>query len=1154
MVQFVKLRVTGFKSFVDPTELMIERGTTGIVGPNGCGKSNLVEALRWVMGETSAKRMRGGGMDDVIFGGSSSRPARNLAEVQLHMDNGRRDAPAGFNDFDEIEIVRRIEREKGSDYRVNGKGVRAKDVQLFFADLASGAASTALVSQGRVGAIVNAKATDRRHLLEEAAGIAGLHARRHEAELRLRAAETNLERLDDVIGTLDNQLAGLRKQARQATRYRNIAEQLRRTEALLLHLDAEAARAALRAARERLAAAEEQVAGLTEQAARAATLQAEAANALPPLRAAAAETSAALQRLLLEREGLDREERQLAEAIRAAEQRLSQLLADLERSQAQSRDAGEALERLEAERAELAGAVEGEAAARATAEAEKAARAADAQAAEEAVTELSGQLAADEARATALERRVGEVGERIARLQDRLAAAARDREKLEAERAAATDLEAANAALAEAEAGLERARAEAEQAEAGLAAARSAEAEGRQVLQSQEAAQQKIEAEIAALSAVLNPGDTDIWPPVVEAVGVEPGYETALGAALGDDLLHPTDEAAPVHWETLPAFARPPALPEGVRPLDQVVRGAPALARRLSQVGVVADAAQGARLQSQLAPGQRLVTRDGALWRWDGLTAKADAPSAAAVRLEQKNRLADLEEELRVQARGLAATRQAHAELAAAAEAAAQAERATREAQRAAYAEANRARETRSQLAAKLSATDSKLQALEETRLRLEADLAEAREAHGAAERDRAALPDLAAVRQRLAALRADLAETRGALSQADAALQGLLREFQQRAERLRGIAREGEAWQRRAEEARSHAADLAQRRAGIDEELAGLKAQPALLADRRERLAAAVGTAETQRKQAADALAEGERRLAEGDRVLKHAEQALGAAREERVRAEGAVEQGQQTLANVATRAQERLEVRLEGLPFLAELKDDQALPPHDQVEAKVQRLIRERDNIGPVNLRAEAEAAELEQQIEGMQNERADLVAAIARLRQGISSLNREGRERLLAAFEKVDAKFSELFTRLFGGGTAHLKLTESDDPLEAGLEIMASPPGKRLQVLSLLSGGEQALTALSLLFAVFLVNPAPICVLDEVDAPLDDSNVDRFVSLVDELAHELETRFLIVTHHRLTMARVDRLFGVTMSERGVSQLVSVDLEAAEALKESA
>ena len=644
-----------------------------------------------------------------------------------------------------------------------------------------------------------------------------------------------------------------------------------------------------------------------------------------------------------------------------------------------------------------------------------------------------------------------------------------------------------------------------------------------------------------------------MWPPVVESLAVEPGIETALGAALGDDLLQPTDEAAPVHWETLPALTAPPALPEGVRPLSEAVRGAPALARRLSQVGVVADAAQGARLQAQLAPGQRLVSREGALWRWDGLTAKADAPTAAAVRLAQKNRLADLHEELRDGDKALAGAQESFAELKAAAEAAAQSERATREAQRAAYAEANRARETRSQLVAKLSASDSKLQALEETRQRLESDLAEAREAKAEAETDRAALPDLAAARARIGELRGVLAERRSALSEAEAQVQALLRESQQRSNRAHAIGREMEAWRRRAEEATAHAEELQGRRTEIDAELNELKARPVELAASRDSLADSIAQAEATRKAAADGLASGETKLAEADRVLKQAEQALAAAREERVRAEGAVEQGEQGLANISARVQERLEADIEQLLDLAEVKPDQALPPRDQVEIKVQRLIRERENLGAVNLRAEAEASELEQQIEGMQNERADLVAAIARLRQGISSLNREGRERLLAAFEQVNAKFGELFTRLYGGGTAHLKLTESEDPLDAGLEIMASPPGKRLQVLSLLSGGEQALTALSLLFAVFLVNPAPICVLDEVDAPLDDNNVDRFVTLVDELAQELDTRFLVVTHHRLTMARVDRLFGVTMSERGVSQLVSVDLEAAEALREA-
>ncbi|MCH8037215.1 MAG: recombinase RecF [Proteobacteria bacterium] len=318
--------------------------------------------------------------------------------------------------------------------------------------------------------------------------------------------------------------------------------------------------------------------------------------------------------------------------------------------------------------------------------------------------------------------------------------------------------------------------------------------------------------------------------------------------------------------------------------------------------------------------------------------------------------------------------------------------------------------------------------------------------------------------------------------------------------------------------------------------------------------MAERIGHAEVLRKEAADRLAEGETSLAAADRALKAEEQALGTAREERVRAEGAVAQAAQGLANTTEKLRERLNCALDQVLEIAEVDPSQELPPREQVEATLARLTRERDNMGPVNLRAEAEAKELDAQITGMQSERADLVAAIGRLRQGIASLNREGRERLLAAFERVNEHFTELFVRLFGGGRAHLKLTEADDPLEAGLEILASPPGKRLQVLSLLSGGEQALTALSLLFAVFLTNPAPICVLDEVDAPLDDANVDRFCSLLEELSRSQTTRFLVITHHRMTMARVDRLFGVTMGERGVSQLVSVDLGAAEGLRESA
>ncbi|HET8726784.1 MAG TPA: AAA family ATPase, partial [Alphaproteobacteria bacterium] len=396
-MQFTKLRLSGFKSFVDPTELMIDQGITGIVGPNGCGKSNLVEALRWVMGETSAKRMRGAEMDDVIFGGTSDRPPRNLAEVVLLVDNSSRTAPAAFNHMDDLEISRRIERGEGSDYRINGKSVRARDVQLVFQDNGSGANSAALVSQGRVGALINAKPTERRLLLEEAAGITGLHSRRHEAELRLRAAEENLTRLQDVIGAMETQLSGLKKQARQASRYRNLSERIRRTEAVVLHLRWLAAEAALRQARAGYGANENAVREHMLAVGRATTEQAEAAASVPPLRQTEAEAAAALQRLVLAREGLDAEERRVRDAQAEAERRLEQILGDLERERSLSADAAEALARLAEERARLAAAQEGEAAAEAAAEAELEEAGAAVGVLDEELTALTEKVAADEA-------------------------------------------------------------------------------------------------------------------------------------------------------------------------------------------------------------------------------------------------------------------------------------------------------------------------------------------------------------------------------------------------------------------------------------------------------------------------------------------------------------------------------------------------------------------------------------------------------------------------------------------------------------------------------------------------------------------------------------------------------------------------------------
>lgn len=1153
MVQFTNLRLSGFKSFVDPTDLVIQRGITGIVGPNGCGKSNLVEALRWVMGETSAKRMRGGEMDDVIFSGSANRPARNLAEVTVVLDNSARNAPAMFNDHETLEVVRRIERGSGSAYRVNGKEVRARDVQLLFADSATGAHSTAMVSQGRIGALINAKPTDRRALLEEAAGITGLHSRRHEAELRLRAAETNLERLDDVIATLESQLAGLKKQARQATRYRNIAEQIRRHEAVALHLEREAARAALAEAETQLQAAEAEVGRLTQSAAECAREQAEAAGALPELRQDEAAAAAALQRLLVDRDNLEREEARVAAAQQAAEERRSQLDGDRARAAAASQDAAAAQTRLDEERQNLEDATAQEAEALGRAETALTEASETVEAREAALGTLAERIASDEARAAALKRRIAELTARLERRRNEAANVARQRAALEGERIPDAEIAAAAAAIEAAESELETARGQGETAEAALAQARAAEAEAGEAWRDAEARRAKLEAEAAALAALLEPTGGS-GKPLVDSISVAPGFETALGSALGDDLEVSEDAQTPIHWRTLPPYDAAPELPAEVQPLSHRVQGSPALLRRLSQIGVVPDEETGARLQPRLVPGQRLVTRDGALWRWDGYTVRAGAKTSASLRLEQRNRLSEVRTALagaEDSARGASA---AHQDSRAAVERAVAEERAAREALRTAFATVNTARQRHGEIGQKAAAVLSRLDTLDETARRLTAEIAEDETALAADNEEAAALPDLEIARQQLAELRGRLNEERGEQARCRSALDRLQREAAERRTRLAAIAEEKASWERRRTDAEHHLAEIAERLEATRREIDELATRPAELAAGREGLATQIEASEQRRRDAADALARGDTRLAEADRALKTAEQTLAAARETRVRAEGGVAQATQSHDNVVARIRERLECAPEALLEIAEVDPGQDLPSAEEVEAKLARLTRERENIGPVNLRAETEAREVDQQITGMQSERSDLLAAIARLRQGIASLNREGRERLLAAFEQVDKHFSELFVRLFGGGRAHLKLTEAEDPLDAGLEILASPPGKRLQIMSLLSGGEQALTALSLLFAVFLTNPAPICVLDEVDAPLDDANVDRFCSLLEELCHSGTTRFLVITHHRMTMARMDRLFGVTMAERGISRLVSVDLGAAEELRESA
>ncbi len=1216
MVQFDKLRLTGFKSFVDPTELAIEAGLTGIVGPNGCGKSNLVEALKWVMGETSAKQMRGSEMEDVIFAGAGTRPARNIAEVMLSLDNKTRTAPAMVNDADQLDVARRIERGQGSAYSVNGREIRARDVQTLFADSATGSRSTALVSQGRIGALIAAKPEDRRSIIDEAAGITGLYARRHEAELRLRAAEQNLARVQDVLVALEEQHKGLKRQARQASRYRNLSDHIRRAEAAVLALRLAAAGKELEEAGQRLKEAEAEVADLTRLVGLATTAQADAATKLPPFRNDEAAAAAALQRLRVAHDALSAEAERVANAQRDAETRLQQSESDLVREQGRKGDAEAAIADLdgqrqrleqeqvgEEERAQSAGQARDEAfAATTTAESEH--------------DRLTRQIADDEALRESVSREIGELQERLRRLAVRREEAVQQQRQIEGELGDLPALAEVEAAMDQVRRAFEEVRqrgaqaieqarqAERQESEAARAAVARAEGERQDAERSRAAERQaaeeshvaaadavqkvtarltKLRAEEAGVAAALKSAADSLWPPLIDALTVDPGFEKALAAAFGEELEASSDRGAPVHWLPLGPLADTPALPSGATPLGAHVKAPAELARRLAFIGIVADETKGAALQAKLRPGQQLVTRDGAVWRWDGFTMRAGAPSAAAARLSQRNRLAEIRQQIEAvsaeqgeaqtrldsMAKTLAEARDAektHVELARLRERAAgesarhkaeQAGEATRAAERVSQgesAEAERllaqARDRHAEVALRTDQLRTRLAAVEQAAAEIAAEVADA-EMRRTFRQDRlSSISDTAADRAAADSLRARIAELRAALVEAEGACNRLARESALRRDRLAQIAQDRQGWSSRLADAERQIVELDQRRGQITATIGELAAKPAEIAAKQLALGDEIAKAEKKRQEAADLLAVAETRLGEADKALRQAEGELARAREDRVRREGQVEQATANRQAVVDRIVERLRCEPEGVLEVAEVQALEELPEMEKAEHRLERLLHERETMGAVNLRADEEARELEQQIAGMTSERDDLVAAIGRLRQGIASLNREGRERFIAAFEQVSGHFQQLFTKLFGGGKAELRLTESEDPLEAGLEIHASPPGKKLQVMSLLSGGEQALTALSLLFAVFMTNPAPICVLDEVDAPLDDINVERFCALVQDISGRTDTRFLIITHHRVTMARMDRLYGVTMAEQGVSQLVSVNLMEADRL----
>ena len=876
-MKFKKLEIVGFKSFADKSHLLIENGLTGIVGPNGCGKSNIVEALRWCMGETSAKSLRGSGMEDVIFSGTSNRPSKNIAEVNILLENNENISQ--FRDTPEIEVRRRIEKDKGSSYYINGKEVRARDVQILFADLSTGAHSPSMVSQGKVGSLITAKPTDRRAILEEAAGIGGLHARRHEAELRLTAAENNLKKADDIMKQIELQLKNLLKQAEEASRYKTISNDIKKNEALLNFLKIQEINKELKESQEGLNEIDDDISAVTIEKNYSAELLENENKRIKPLRNDFAEITSKLQRLNLEYEDLFKQEQRTREEAEKLRVDLKNTNDDLQSENININNANSNIKRL--------------------------------------IEEKTGILE--------FEKTYNEIEDKtnndFKKISDQL----------------------------------------------------NNEQKALEVLS------EKIFANIGNLETK-------------EAINNYLKYFQDFN-----------ESQSKILNETINNFEniKPDSIKENLRNV--------------------------------------LIAFDGNSKKIENL-----------YNLIKK----DNEQEL------------------------------------------------------SFNKEEARKEFTEKTFL-------------------------LKSLQEKYAIF----------LSKYETIKNDSIK----RKERIKSVDTEIDNWRNLEQNSKTKSENLMLRLKILEKEIAKIQIKPSEIGEQKGFYQENIKNTEEARSKIDTEIEIAENKITEINKVLTSINEKVLEGREKKVRFETLIDNHKLKISELENKVKEDFKCSIDDL-----LNEEDKLSIEktniEEIETSLKKLKDERDNMGAVNLRADDETKNLENQISKMMDDRKDLMAGILKLKSSINELNQKGREKLIDAYDKVGRKFNDVYTKLFGGGNARLELIESDDPLEAGLELLVSPPGKKLQSITLLSGGEQALTAMALIFAVFLINPAPICILDEVDAPLDDANVTRFCSLIEELTKITETKFIVITHHALTMSRMNRLYGVTMAERGVSQLVAVDLEKAE------
>ena len=1143
-MKFKSVRISGFKSFLEPTEILINDGLTGVVGPNGCGKSNIVEAVKWVMGENSARQMRGDEMDDIIFAGTSERPARNFAEVSIKLDNSERKAPANFNHLEEIEISRKIEREKGSIYRVNSKQVRARDIQLIFADNGTGARSSGIVSQGRIAQIIDATSEDRRIILEEAANIKGLHNRRHEAELKLNGANENLNRLMDIEQTYQDQLIELEKQGRKAARYRSVGDRLRKAEATLFLTLLNTAENEFNDFKKHLDIAKENVNKGQINVSKHTEAKQEILDELPEFKKLETKKITVLQSLNITKIRLEEEKSSAKTTLNNTLNQISQIETDIQREVEIKQDAKKTLLSLFAEEEKL----KSESTNFLTKKTDALKLVKDLKAkTEEANTKLStitSEIYSIKSDKSDLEKRISVLTDKIKNSEFQISEfnSKEDEQLLKKNNQQLSKLKQILRNKNQNLVSNKQELIKLEEKEVKLSDQKSNTDQNFNV----------INAELNSLSSILG-DDTLNKNSLEKSINNIGNLEKAIGSVLGETLLAPihSDQnhfLKNTYWRNDLKTKFSTELPKGAIPIISEIKKNSILDIALIGVGIVKDEETAYDLQKNLSFGQALTTSKGGLWRWDGFVQPQGVQNGYSERLQQIAKLKLLQNKLPAVTKeqkiieskidenqlGISKCKRDIIEL---------------ESQISELIKNSNTLElTNSKLDAKLLSSKVLLKEhLDITKISQKELVGLKNQLNNSIN-----LPSLLADELKIRNI-AD--QCRNELADAMASEQQIKTHESFQARNLMQIKNQSENWKKRENEASMRLMSLQDRLKKLKDDQKRLTSLPDDFEKREEDLNKQIDKAVQDKNIASDKLVHTETNLHNIEKLEREAEQKVSSFREEMIKIEASLNLARTKIQNIEARVFEKLRINTDKLLEIVGFNEKNNLNVSiELLERTVQRLINERESLGAVNLRAEEEMKEMKEKIETMSSERIDLELAIEKLRTGIFELNKEGRQRLKDSFNDVNKNFKDLFQKLFGGGDAELKLVGSEDPLKAGLEVLASPPGKKMQLLSLLSGGEQALTAISLIFSVFLCNPAPICILDEVDAPLDDTNVGRFCDLLNKIVAETNTYFMVVTHHRLTMAKMDRLFGVTMEQKGISRLVSVNLEEANRIRDIA